>query len=226
MTVRTMRLFEDRIEAGGAKPIYLPYGDRAIFVREGAAHFVTPSTHQYLSADLAYAGDDQLTLEVESLAAVLWRFELADGTDLADEAFALRSAPAGHQRTQVGRRLRPGRSLRLAAALRHRHLPRRWVAWTHLHQAPACGSPGTARSPSRPTAPPAPTAPPGDPWAEFGVLPVLAPTTPHEATSFTRCFALPAQLKGVSSLRTVHAEDRAKPNTQSYRVLAEYAMDA
>lgn len=93
MTVRTMRLFEDRIEAGGAKPIYLPYGDRAIFVREGAAHFVTPSTHQYLSADLAYAGDDQLTLEVESLAAVLWRFELADGTDLADEAFALRSAP-------------------------------------------------------------------------------------------------------------------------------------
>ncbi|WP_026927198.1 hypothetical protein [Granulicoccus phenolivorans] len=224
MTVRTMRLFEDRIEAG-AKPIYLPYGDRAIFVREGAAHFVTPSTHQYLSADLAYAGDDQLTLEVESLAAVLWRFELADGTDLADEAFALRSAPQATSELKLAVDFdlddRYDWLLRCDTVT----FPAGGVAWTHLHQGPGLRitrygeitieTDGTTR-----------THGPGDPWAEFGVLPVLAPTTPHEATSFTRCFALPAQLKGVSSLRTVHAEDRAKPNTQSYRVLAEYAMDA
>lgn len=222
MTVRTMRLFEDRIE-GGAKPIYLPRGDRAIFVREGAAHFVTEPTSQYLSADLAHAGANQLTVAVEQESAVLWRFELADGTDLGDEAFTLRSAPQATSELK----------LKVDFDLDDRYdwllrcdtvsFPPGGVAWTHLHQGPGLRitrygeitieTDGTTVSHG-----------PGSPWAEYGVLPVLAPTTPAEATSFTRCFLLPAQLKGVSSLRTLYAEDRAKPNTQSYRVLAEYRM--
>jgi hypothetical protein len=41
---------------------------------------------------------------------------------------------------------------------------------------------------------------------------------------FVRCFVLPRAVIGSSSIRIVRPEDRAKPNTQSYRILAERIM--
>lgn len=222
MSQRTLRLFEDRIEAG-AKPIYLPKGDRAIFVRSGAAHFVTDATSQYLIQDLAHASPSQTALHVETDDVVLWRWELDDGPHWDDSKFQLRSAPQATSELKIKATFdlddRYDWLLRCDTVT----FPPGGVAWTHLHQGPGIRitrygeitieTEGTAVKHG-----------PGSPWVEYGVIPVLAPTTETEETSFARCFILPSQLKGVSSLRTVHEEDRAKPNTQSYRVLAEYLL--
>lgn len=224
MTVRTMRVYEDRIE-GGAKAIYLPYGDRAIFVREGAAHFDTPSTSQYLTADLAFASADQVTIQVEGEGAVLWRWELADDTELGDEAFALRSAPQATSELRLSADFEIDDRYDWLLRCDTVTFPPGGVAWTHLHQGPGIRVARYGRI-TIDTEGAAHNYTAGQAWAEYGVLPVLAPTTPDEETSFTRCFVLPAQVKGASSLRFVNAEDRAKGNTQSYRVLAEYLIDA
>ncbi|KLJ00541.1 hypothetical protein WQ56_08805 [Luteimonas sp. FCS-9] len=62
---------------------------------------------------------------------------------------------------------------------------------------------------------------PGEAWFELGPAPVLAPTTEREPTRFVRCFLLPRQLKGRSSIRYVRQEDADAPKVQTYRVFAE-----
>ena len=62
---------------------------------------------------------------------------------------------------------------------------------------------------------------PGEAWFESGAAPVLAPTSQEAETSFVRCFILPRQCKGKSSIRYVKPEDASRPKPQRYKVLGE-----
>lgn len=214
-----LRLYEDHIEAD-ARPIHLPGQDRAIYIRSGSLELASETVTQYLTAGLATTGGDQLTLSaVED--TVLWRWELtAAGRD-----DALRSAPQATSELRLEAEIDLDDRYRWLMRCDTVSFPPGGVAWTHVHQGPGIrivregeiaieidGHRAVHR--------------PGDAWLERGVDPVLAPTTEDEATTFVRCFILPEQCRGQSSLRIVSAQDRAKGNTQSYRVLSERLVHA
>ncbi|NDZ78622.1 hypothetical protein G3I19_08805 [Streptomyces sp. SID10853] len=221
MTQRTLLLFEDTLPAG-AKPVYLPAGARAVYVRSGSVDVIGDDGSRFLWEGAALVAGKEATLAAGDEDTVLWRWELADG-DADERDFRFRSAPEADS------------TLKLRAAFdfddRYTWLmrcdtvrfPAGGTALTHLHQGPGIRvvldgeitieTEGTSA-----------THLPGDAWAEQGVLPVRAPTTERRPTTFVRCFLLPKQNKGVSSIRIVEPEDRAKPNTQKYRVLAEQVL--
>ncbi|MGJ3508774.1 hypothetical protein [Enemella sp. A6] len=222
MTIRTLRLFEDRLLAG-AKPIYLPRGDRAIYVRSGECDFVTDSRSQFAREGHAVTEGDQVTLINGTVDTVLWRWELADGDDLRDEDFHLRSAPQAETELKIKADFEFDDRYDWLMRCDTVTFPPGGIAWTHLHQGPGIritlnGEITIETEGERHT------HPAGSPWVEKGVLPVFAPTTEEESTTFVRCFILPSQLKGVSSIRIVYPQDWDKPNMQQYRVLCERIM--
>ncbi|MGH7032277.1 MAG: hypothetical protein ACREFL_00935, partial [Stellaceae bacterium] len=93
-------------------------------------------------------------------------------------------------------------------------------AYTHLHQGPgiryclegaiAIESEGALHSYRE-----------GEAWFESGAAPVLAPTSKDSETRFLRCFILPRQCKGRSSIRYVQPEDAKRPKPQRYKILGE-----
>jgi hypothetical protein len=222
LATRTLLLFEDTIPAH-AKPVYLPRGDRAVYVRSGSVETVSDTASQFLWAGSASVSDTELTLVAEDQDVVLWRWELADGADAARDSFALRSAPETTSALKLTAECDLDERYTWLMRCDTVSFPPGGEAFTHLHQGPGIRitldgeitieTEGAER-----------TYRPGEAWAEKGVLPVYASTTEDSSTTFVRCFLLPRQAKGVSSLRIVRPEDRAKVNTQSYRVLAERIM--
>ncbi|MEU4892528.1 hypothetical protein AB0B12_09085 [Streptomyces sp. NPDC044780] len=219
MTQRTLLLFEDTLPAG-AKPVYLPAGDRAVYVRSGSVDVVGDDGSRFLWEGSAVVADEEVTLVAGDEDTVLWRWELAAGPHAAEEDFRFRSAPE----TTSTLKLRADFELddRYSWLMRCDtvRFPAGGIALTHLHQGPGIRivQEGEITIETEGTSA---THLPGQAWAEQGVLPVRAPTTDREPTMFVRCFLLPRQTKGVSSIRIVEPADRARPNTQRYRVLAE-----
>lgn len=220
---RTMFLFEDHLPAG-TKPVYLPRGNRSIYVVSGGLDIHSDDCTRYLSEGSALVAEDELALHATEVDSTIWRWELA-GADSDETAHRLRSAPQASS------------ALKLAASLdideRYTWLmrcdtvtfPPGGTALTHLHQGPGVRitlsgeitieTEGTTQVHG-----------PGSAWAEKGVVPVFAPTTEKSPTVFVRCFLLPKQNKGASSIRFVHPEDNEKINTQKYRVLMERVIVA
>jgi hypothetical protein len=222
MSLRSFFLFEDRLPAG-ARPVYLPAGDRAIYVRTGSVNVVGDTSSQFLWEHCATTAGEELTLVADSQALVLWRWELADDADPDPERFQFRSAPEASSELKLAMTCDLDDRYTWLMRCDTVSFPPGGVALTHLHQGPGIrivhsgeitieteGASSTYRS--------------GQAWAEKGVLPVYAPTTEDTSTMFIRCFLLPKQNKGASSIRIVRPEDRSKPNTQSYRILSERVM--
>lgn len=216
MAVKKLFLFEDTIPAH-ARPVYLPAGDRSIYVRSGSVDVVSASASQFLWEGSATTTGTEITLVAEDQDAVLWRWELAEG----DCAF--RSAPETTSTLKISAEVDLDDRYTWLMRLDTVTFPPGGEAFTHLHQGPGIRitrdgeitieTEGTSR-----------TYGPGGAWAEKGVVPVYASTTNDSSTTFVRCFLLPSQNKGASSLRIVSPEDRARVNTQKYRVLAERIM--
>ena len=221
--LRTMFLFEDHFPAG-TKPVYLPRENRAIYVVSGGLDIHLDNSTRYLNEGSALVADEESTLLATEVDSTIWRWELA-GESSDEAAHALRCAP------------QTASELKLAATFelddRYTWLmrcdtvtfPPGGIAWTHLHQGPGIRitrsgeitieTEGTTK-----------VHDPGSAWAEKGIVPVYAPTTEKCGTSFVRCFLLPKQNLGASSIRFVHAEDNEKINTQKYRVLMERVIVA
>lgn len=211
-----MRIFEDRVEAG-ARSVHLPRQDRAIYVREGAAEFVTDTTTQYLSQGHGVTDGRQLTITGVSEPTVLWRWELST----AEVTDSPRSAPEVASELKLEADLDLDDRYRWLMRLDTVTFPPGGVALTHVHQGPGIrivqhGQLAIEIDGERAV------HSPGQAWLERGVDPVRAPNVHEGETMFIRCFLLPEQCRGLSSIRIVLPEDRAKPNSQSYRVLAEH----
>ncbi|WP_166462957.1 hypothetical protein [Amycolatopsis acidicola] len=222
MAGRKFFLFEDTIPAH-ARPVYLPTGDRSLYVRSGSVDVVSATASRFLWEGSAFTAREEVTLVAEDQDVVLWRWELADDANAVSDDFAFRSAPETTSTLKIAADLDLDDRYTWLMRLDTVTFPPGGEAFTHLHQGPGVRitrdgeitieTEGTSR-----------TYGPGSAWAEKGVLPVYASTTDASPTTFVRCFLLPAQNKGASSLRIVTPEDRGRVNTQKYRVLAERIM--
>lgn len=212
-----LRLHEDHLPAG-CPPIYLPAQPRALYVRSGGLSVDGPDAGRWLGEAHAHVTQSETTLSNGGDATVLWRWELTRAD--APEAQQLPSAPAARSVLKLAApiQLEPGFSWLMRCD--RVDFPPGGVALTHVHQGPGVriclhgeiriDTLGEERA-----------YPAGEAWFELGHAPVLAPTTEREPTAFIRCFLLPRQLKGRSSIRYVHAEDAAATKVQQYRVFAE-----
>ncbi|HEY0333308.1 MAG TPA: hypothetical protein VGC74_06290 [Stenotrophomonas sp.] len=212
-----LRLYEDRLPAG-CPPIYLPAVARAVYVRSGGLSIEGPESGQWLAEGQAQVTQSETTLGNGALDTVLWRWELTPAD--RPQSTPLPSAPATCSTLKLAAPidLDPGFSWLMRCD--RVDFPPAGVALTHVHQGPGvriCLH-GEIRIE---TLGEQCAYPAGEAWFELGHAPVLAPTTEREPTAFVRCFLLPRQLKGRSSIRYVHAEDAAATKVQQYRVFAE-----
>ncbi|MBT2766846.1 hypothetical protein J7J08_04290 [Stenotrophomonas sp. ISL-67] len=216
-----LRLHEDHLPAG-CPPIYLPARPRALYVRSGGVSVDGPADGRWLGEAHAHVTQSETTLNNGAEATVLWRWELARAD--APEALQLPSAPASRSILKLAAPLQLDPDFSWLMRCDRVDFPAGGVALTHVHQGPGiriCLH-GEIRIE---TLGEENAYPAGDAWFELGHAPVLAPTTEHEATAFVRCFLLPRQLKGRSSIRYVRAEDAAATKVQQYRVFAERYID-
>ncbi|MBK1787950.1 hypothetical protein [Prauserella cavernicola] len=220
MTTKKLFLFEDTIPAH-ARPVYLPEGDRSVYVRSGSVEAISDTASQFLWEGSAHTSGTELTLASEDQDAVLWRWELGDTSEADDYAF--RSAPETTSTLKLAADLELDDRYTWLMRCDTVTFPPSGEAFTHLHQGPGIRITREGEITIE-TEGAEHVHGPGDAWAEKGVVPVYASTTAESSTTFVRCFVLPKQVKGVSSLRIVRPEDRAKANTQKYRVLAERIM--
>lgn len=222
MSTPTLLLHEDVLPPN-AQSVYLPAGDRAIYLREGSAHFDTDTATQHLANAHGIVTSGQLTIRAGAEGARLWRWELVD-PGFADRTHTLRSAPTASSQLTLQAQFDLDPRFTWLMRLDSVTFPPGGTAWTHQHQGPGIriclNGEITIETEGRTS-----TYGPGEAWSEKGVIPVLAPTTPDESTTFIRCFLLPAHNRGTSSFRVVRPEDRAKPNTQSYHIFSERILD-
>ena len=215
---------EDRIPAG-TPPIYLPAGDRALYVLSGGIGVAGDGHARFLWAGSALTAGDELTVLSDDEETVVWRWELADDAEVGPADHAFRSAPAASSRCLLSTTCDLDDRYTWLMRCDTVTFPPGGVAWKHLHQGPGIrvvrAGEITIETEGTST-----IHQPGDAWAEKGVEPVYAPAACDRETVFVRCFILPRAVSGASSLRVVDPEERAKPNTQSYRILAERVMAA
>ncbi|MCU1561617.1 MAG: hypothetical protein JWP90_2570 [Mycetocola sp.] len=223
MVTRTLMLHEDVIPPD-TQPVYLHGGPRAIYVRDGSVHLDSDTASQYLSEANGMVTTGQITVRGGASGARLWRWDLVE-PEFADRPHTLHSAPATTSELKMQAEYDLDPRFGLLMRLDRVTFPPGGTAWTHQHQGPGIricqngeitidteGVSTTYRS--------------GEAWSEMGVIPVLAPTTPKNSTTFIRCFLLPAHNRGASSFRLVLPEDRDKYNTQSYHVFSERMLDS
>ena len=217
MTSMLLRLSEDRLPAAG-DPVYLPALERALYVAEGevAVEWASGSAHH--GAGTAWLGDDAIALLPGAAGVRLLRFELAPAD--AAERGLLRAAPRAQseQKLAVDVMLDDGYEWLIRCDIVG--FPKSGVAYTHVHQGPGlryCLEGGIRIESDGSTH----SYGPGEAWFESGAAPVLAPTSNEAETSFIRCFILPRQCKGRSSIRYMKPEDAARPKPQRYKVLGE-----
>ena len=216
MSSLMLRLFEDELPAH-CPPVYLPAAPRALYLAQGEATAEDAVSGTLLLQGAAWVGEDALTLNIGAAPVRIWRWELSTH---AAAAPGLPSAPATRTvlKLEAPVELDPGFDWLMRCD--EVGFPPGGVALTHVHQGPgiricAEGEIGIE------TQGRAQRHGPGQAWFELGPAPVLAPTTEREPTRFVRCFLLPRQLKGRSSIRYVRQEDADAPKVQTYRVFAE-----
>ncbi|WP_328393441.1 hypothetical protein [Nocardia sp. NBC_00416] len=218
-----MFLFEDRLPAG-TKPVYLPRENRAIYVASGGVDIHSDNTIRYVSEGSALVAEEELTLSATEVDSTVWRWELA--RDASDEtAHTLRSAPQTSSELKLTATFELDDRYTWLMRCDTVTFPPGGIAWTHLHQGPGIRITRSGEITIE-TEGATQVHGPGAAWAEKGVLPVYAPTTVKSGTTFVRCFLLPKQNMGSSSIRFVHPEDNEKINTQKYRVLMERVIVA
>ncbi|WP_269792088.1 hypothetical protein [Stenotrophomonas sp. Iso1] len=220
MSELILRLHEDHLPAG-CPPVYLPAGPRALYVREGGLMVESPHDAQSLDPAQARISQEQLTLFNGDQNSVLWRWEL---TDANQPASALPSAPATRSELKLEAPITLDKRFEWLMRCDRVDFPKGGVALTHVHQGPGIRICDYGKI-SIETQGQRHDHPAGHAWFELGHAPVLAPTTEDEETRFIRCFLLPRQLKGRSSIRYVRPEDAALQKTQRYKVFAERYID-
>ena len=213
----SLRLNADFLPEAG-DPVFLPAAERALFVAEGAVTVEWEQGARLCEEGGAFLGEEALALLPGPAGARLLRFELI-GVGASDGG-ALRAAPAAasEQKLAVDVSLDPGFAWLMRLDLVG--FPKGGIAYTHLHQGPGIryclegaitieseGASHTYRE--------------GEAWFESGTAPVLAPTSKDSETRFLRCFVLPRQCKGRSSIRYVRPEDAKRPKPQRYKILGE-----
>ncbi|KAF1716214.1 hypothetical protein CSC74_10190 [Pseudoxanthomonas yeongjuensis] len=217
----TLRLYEDLLPAA-CPPVYLPACPRSLYVRHGELTAEGPEDGQCVREGEARVAQSAVALHNGRGDTVLWRWELTD--DAAPVSDGLPSAPFARSELKLESALVLDDRFEWLMRCDRVDFPKGGVALTHVHQGPGIriclhgqitiDTLGHRHDYAA-----------GEAWFELGHAPVLAPTTESEETAFVRCFLLPRQLKGRSSIRYVRPEDAAAQKVQQYKVFAERYID-
>ncbi|HKT18053.1 MAG TPA: hypothetical protein VJR47_08430 [Stellaceae bacterium] len=215
--MKLLRLNADFLPEAG-DPVFLPAAERALYVMEGAVTVEWERGARLCEEGGAFLGDVAIALLPGAAGARLLRFELVGAG--ASDGGLLRAAPAAASEQKLAVDVALDSGFLWLMRLDLVGFPKGGVAYTHLHQGPGIRyclegaitieSEGASHSYRE-----------GEAWYESGAAPVLAPTSKDSETRFLRCFILPRQCKGRSSIRYVRPEDAKRPKPQRYKVLGE-----
>jgi hypothetical protein len=205
-----LRLYEDVLSNDAA--IRLPALPRMLFVVHGGVTVAAQS----IGGGEAWHGEGAVTLTAEQEGATCWRWELAP--DRADDGAALGPGAASRQKIAAQLDTMPEGDLLLRGD--SVAFPPGGCAYLHRHQGPGirCLIEGGIRidTHGRST-----SYGPGGAWYESGPDPVFAQAALDRPSRFIRVMVLPRSLKGKSSIQYVNEDDKAKPRSQQYKVLAD-----
>lgn len=196
----------------GARLVLPAGGPRAFYVVDGSVRADGSAVSASLAANSAvYADEDIEILSREGATAIRW--DLVAGPHL----------PEVSRREDVETRLLLVSPLDIQGDAGHLlrcdrvEFPPGGVAYLHTHRGPGIrvllfgtihiDTAGTSHRYK-----------PLEAWFESGPEPVFAAASESEPTAFARVMVLPAELKGVSSIRYERDEDRDKPKPQRYQV--------
>ena len=210
--VLELRLIEDTPPAG-AEAVLPPGVPRAIYVASGEVQI----NGRAYPSDEGVVASDALTIAAGAAGTTLWRFEVTR-TDAAVEPLA----GCGH--IKLSHAIRPDRiGEELLLRLDSVAFPPGGCALLHTHQGPGirCLKEGSIRIDTEGRSS---SYAPGGAWFEAGPEPVFAQADGDIDSRFIRAMVLPRALMGASSIRYVNEADRAKPNSQRYRVFDEAAI--
>ncbi len=204
----TLRLTED-VMSNGAETA-LPPRPRMIFVVHGSVTVDASALH----GEAAFSGEDAVTLRAGREGATLWRFEFLTGAPgaIGEHGLVSREKLAAPLETlPEGALLLRGDSVAF---------PPGGCAYLHRHQGPGirCVIEGGIRIDTHGKST---SYGPGGAWYETGPDPVFAQAALDRPTRFIRVMILPRALLGKSSIEYLNQEDRAKPKSQSYKLLAD-----
>jgi hypothetical protein len=188
---------------------------RAVYVVDGAVRADCSEMSASLAGNgAAFLGEDTEFLSREGATVIRW--DLVSGSE---------PTPA-RLREGVESRLLLSSELDIDPAEPHLlrcdrvEFPPGGVAYLHTHRGPGTRVLlfGTIRIDTAGTSYP---YQPLEAWFESGPEPVFAAASETEPTAFARVMVLPAELKGVSSLRYEREEDKDKPKPQRYQVFLD-----
>ncbi len=205
-----LRLYEDVLSNTGAEAA-LPALPRMIFVAHGSLTIADCALHD----DEAWSGEDAVTLKAGSAGATVWRWELVAGS--AGDGAAAGAGIVSRERLSASLATLPNGPLLLRGD--SVAFPAGGCAYLHRHQGPGirCLVEGGIRidTHGRST-----SYGPGGAWYETGPDAVFAQAA-DRPTRFVRVMILPASYVGKSSVEYLNKEDKAKPKTQQYKILAD-----
>jgi len=204
-----LRLCEDVLSNGAQMD--LAGRARMIFVVHGAIEIAGRT----FKDEEAWHGQDGVRLAAGPAGATCWRWDLvADGADDPVSGSGVMS------REKLSCRLDtlPAGDLLLRGDTVA--FPPGGCAYLHRHQGPGirCLIEGGIRidTNGRST-----SYGPGGAWFESGPEPVFAQAAADRASRFIRVMILPRALIGKSSIAYINEDDKAKPKSQQYRLLAD-----
>jgi hypothetical protein len=204
-----LRLCEDILSNGAA--LALPPLPRMVFVVHGA---VTIAGRGLVDGE-AWHGEGSLTLLAGKAGASVWRWELAS------QAAATSVLPASVRSTEkLAARLQTLPDGELLLRGDSVAFPAGGCAFLHRHRGPGirCQIEGGIRIDTKETST---SYGPGAAWYESGPDAVFAQAAADRPSRFIRVMILPRELLGKSSFQYVNEEDKTKPRTQQYKILAD-----
>jgi hypothetical protein len=204
-----LRLCEDILSNGAA--LALPPLPRMVFVVHGA---VTIAGRGLVDGE-AWHGEGSLTLLAGKAGASVWRWELAS------QAAATSALPVGVRSTEkLAARLQTLPDGELLLRGDSVAFPAGGCAFLHRHRGPGirCLIEGGIRIDTKATST---SYGPGAAWYESGPDAVFAQAAADRPSRFIRVMILPRELLGISSFQYVNEEDKTRPRTQQYKILAD-----
>ena len=207
-TQMELRLLEDVFVGGRRYRIDGEGFNRVLYVVHGQAAFGGVQHHD----DQAFHSRGAQEIVAGPMGATIWRYELA----AAGSPLSSLPATVGSTREKLTARLDWPVADDMLIRVDSVSFPPGGCAYHHTHQGPGirCLIEGGIRIDTEGHST---SYGPGGAWFEGGPAPVFAQAAEGRPSRFIRVMVLPAALKGRSSIQYVHADDREKPKSQTYK---------
>jgi len=219
MTTFFLNMYEDNF-LPSSDPVFLPALNRSLYIAEGSATIETARAAQFLPTGTAWLDDQMATVTTgrSELRLLRWELELREQKNRELTTF-----PNVKSVQKLSSPIELDEEFEWLLRCDSVSFPTGGIAYTHVHQGPGirCVLNGSFRIETEGSTHHYQT---DDAWLETGYSPVTAFSSETMPSSFVRCFILPANCKGRSSVRYVNEHDWNRPKPQTYHIFGERIM--